>query len=80
MSRRFGERKKVQAQKQKVAMRGVKVKITKSYNYSTPFGLEYEAKGFYIQKKHMIIVGELNRDNTMRIKYPKDDVQINILY
>ena len=60
-------------------MKGIKVKINKSSNYPTPFGLEYDAKGFYIQKKSIIIVGLLNHDNTIRIKYPIQDVTIEII-
>lgn len=60
-------------------MKGIKVKINKSSNYPTPFGLEYDAKGFYIQKKSIIIVGLLNPDNTIRIKYPIQDVTIEII-
>jgi hypothetical protein len=60
-------------------MKGVRVKITPRSNYPTPFGLEYNAKGFYIQKKHIIVVGELSRDTTVRIKYPKDEVEISII-
>ena len=60
-------------------MQGVKVKIKKSSDYPTPFGLEYDAKGFYIQNKSIIIVGRINPDNTIRIKYPKDDIQITII-
>ena len=60
-------------------MKGIKVKISKSSDYPTPFGLEYEAKGFYIQKKNIIIVGKLYPDNTIRIKYPIQDVSIEII-
>ena len=57
-------------------MEGVKVKITKSKDYPTPYGLEYEAKGAYVQGKYIIVVGNLEKGNTIRIKYPKKDVSI----
>lgn len=60
-------------------MKGIKVKINKSSDYPTPFGLSYEAKGFYIQKIFIIIVGQLDPDNTIRIKYPINDVTIEII-
>jgi hypothetical protein len=60
-------------------MVGVKVKINPSSNYPTPFGLEYSAKGFYIQKKHVIVVGNLSDDSTVRIKYPLNDVKVELI-
>lgn len=59
-------------------IKGIKVKIFKTSDYPTPFGLEYDAKGFYIQKNNVIIVGTLNPDSTIRIKYPIEDVYIEI--
>lgn len=57
-------------------MNGVRVKITKG-NFPTPFGLEYEAKGAYIQNKNIIIVGNLKDNSTVRVKYPKQNVELN---
>lgn len=61
---------------------GIRVKITrdKKSSFPTPFGLDYCAKGFYIQKKFAIIVGNLSDDSTIRIKYPIDNVSIEIIY
>lgn len=56
-------------------MNGVKVTITKG-NFPTPFGLEYQAKGAYIQNKHIIVVGNLKDNSTIRIKYPKENVKL----
>ena len=60
-------------------MIGVKVKINPRISVPTPFGLEYEAKGFYMQGKNIIVVGRLEPENTIRIKYPKDWVMIEII-
>ena len=57
-------------------MNGVKVKIAKG-NFPTPFGLEYEAKGAYVQNKYIIVVGNLKDNSTIRIKYPKDNVKLS---
>lgn len=56
-------------------MNGVKVTIEPG-DFPTPFGLQYEAKGAYIQGKNVIVVGRLNPDSTIRLKYPKTHVQI----
>jgi hypothetical protein len=56
-------------------MNGVKVKI-KEGNFPTPFGLEYTAKGAYVQGKHIIVVGNIENDSTIRIKYPKQNVML----
>lgn len=61
-------------------VKGVSVIIVPTSNYPTPFGLKYEAKGFYIQKNKIVVVGNLENNNTMRIKYPVNDVSINIKY
>ena len=60
-------------------MIGIKVKITPASEYPTPFGLEYSAKGFYVQKKHIVVVGNLSNDSTTRIKYPLNDVKIDLI-
>jgi hypothetical protein len=56
-------------------MNGVKVKITQG-NFPTPFGLEYEAKGAYLQGKYIVVVGNLKDNSTIRIKYPKDNCKL----
>ena len=60
-------------------MKGIIVKISKTSDYPTPFGLDYEAKGFYIQKKNIVVVGRLNPENTVRVSYPLKDVNIEII-
>jgi len=57
-------------------MNGVEVKIKSSTVANTPFGLVYKAKGAYVQGKYIIVVGQLNPDSTIRIKYPKTDVDL----
>lgn len=61
---------------------GIHVKIKKS-NFPTPFGLDYFAKGFYIQGKFAIVVGNLgdekNSESTIRLKYPIDNVSIEMI-
>jgi len=54
---------------------GVKVTIIKG-DFPTPFGLEYEAKGAYVQNKHIIVVGNLKDNSTIRIKYPKENIKL----
>lgn len=61
-------------------MRGVKVTVSPDCAYPKPFGLVYEAKGFYIQKRHIVVVGNLKDDSTIRLKYPLKDVQIEIIF
>jgi len=57
--------------------KGIIVKISESTIYPTPYGYEYKAKGCYVNKKFLIVVGHLEQDNTIRIKYPMKDI-INI--
>tara|TARA_R110000868_G_scaffold14426_4_gene67190 strand:+ start:15202 stop:15381 length:180 start_codon:yes stop_codon:yes gene_type:complete len=59
-------------------MNGVKVSITNG-NFPVPFGLNYEAKGAYVQGKYIVVVGRLNPDNTIRIKYPKSNVKLEFI-
>lgn len=59
-------------------MNGVEVTITEGH-FSTPFGLQYKAKGAYVQGKHIIVVGRLEPDNTIRIKYPKENVKLKFI-
>jgi hypothetical protein len=59
-------------------MNGVKVTITKG-DFPTPFGLEYTAKGAYVQKKHIVVVGTLHPDTTIRIKYPKSHIKLEFI-
>lgn len=57
----------------------VEVCINKTSNYPTPFGLIYDAKGFYIQGKYIIVVGNMDTNSTIRIKYPLKDVSIRLI-
>jgi len=57
--------------------KGIKIKISETTSYPTPYGYEYNAKGCYVNKKFLIVVGHLEQDNTIRIKYPMKDI-INI--
>ncbi len=59
-------------------MNGVKVTLVKG-DFPTPFGLEYTAKGAYVQGKNIIVVGNLNLDNTIRIKYPKTHIKLEFI-
>lgn len=57
----------------------VEIVTSKTKNYPTPHGLRYEAKGAYRQGKYIVVVGSINPDNTVRIKYPVEDVKITLL-
>jgi hypothetical protein len=57
----------------------VEIVTSKIKNYPTPHGLRYEAKGAYRQGKNIVVVGCFNPDNTVRIKYPAEDVKITVL-
>ena len=57
--------------------KGIKVTISENTNSPTPYGFEYLAKGCYINKKNIIIVGNLINNNTIRLSYPIKDI-INI--
>jgi len=57
--------------------KGIKVAISEKTEYPTPYGYEYSAKGCYVNKKFLIVVGHLEKDNTIRLKYPMKDI-INI--
>ncbi len=60
-------------------MNGVNVIISKKCTYPTPNGHSYLAKGAYRQGKFIIVVGRLGKQaNTIRLKYPADDVQIEM--
>lgn len=61
---------------------GIRVKIIRDgkSSFPTPFGLNYCAKGFYIQGKFAIIVGNLSDNSTIRMKYPIDNVSIELIY
>ena len=66
--------------KKKDMFKGIKVKISEKTNSSTPYGFEYKAKGCYVNKKNLIVVGHIENDNTIRLKYPmKDIISIEIL-
>lgn len=67
-------------------IKGVKVEIIKSNNnYPLPFGRKYLAKGFYIQGKYVVVVGQIEdkyentTENTIRMKYPISDVKIELI-
>lgn len=53
--------------------------INKNPNYPIPYGKKYEAKGAYRQGKYIVVVGHLNPENTIRIKYPADDVKLTFV-
>ena len=57
--------------------KGVKVTISDQTTNPTPYGLEYNAKGCYVNKKNLIVVGNLIDDNTIRLSYPMKDI-INV--
>ena len=57
-------------------MNGVEVNIISTTKSPTPYGLSYKAKGAYVQGKYIIVVGNLELNNTIRIKYPKNDIQL----
>lgn len=61
-------------------MEKVIVEITnENPDYPTPFGLNYEAKGAYRQGKYIIVVGRLNPDTSIRIKYPAKDLKLTFI-
>jgi hypothetical protein len=53
--------------------------LNESPNYPTPFGKKYEAKGAYRQGKYIIVVGEVKSNNTIRIKYPAQDLKLEFV-
>jgi hypothetical protein len=57
-------------------MNGVKVKIDPNYCGYAPFGFNYEAKGAYIQGNFVIVVGNLKENTSIRMKYPKNIVNL----
>ena len=59
------------------SLKGISVEISETTDYPTPYGYKYNAKGCYVNKKFIIVVGHLEKDNTIRIKYPMKDI-INI--
>jgi hypothetical protein len=54
---------------------GVKVTISEKTTSPTPYGLEYKAKGCYVNKKNLIVVGNLETNSTVRITYPMKDIE-----
>lgn len=60
-------------------MTGVEVNITKRSEYPTPYGLNYLAKGAYRQGKYIIVVGHIESNSTIRIKYPATDVEVKLI-
>lgn len=59
-----------------MAMIGVEVTIKKECDYPTPFGKSYKAKGAYVQGKFIVVVGRIDPDNTIRVKYPAEFVSL----
>lgn len=57
-------------------MKGVEVRISGSYDGPMPFGPYYLAKGAYVQGKHIVIVGNLANDSTIRVKYPSSAITV----
>lgn len=53
--------------------------LNENPDYPTPFGKKYEAKGAYRQGKHIVVVGEIESDNTIRIKYPAQDLKLTFI-
>lgn len=64
-------------------MNGVHVEINNKSkkDYPVPYGFSYKAKGAYRQGKYIIVVGVLKKtfENTIRIKYPYEDVTIKLI-
>lgn len=53
--------------------------INDNPSYPTPYGKKYEAKGAYRQGKYIIVVGNIENDNTIRIKYPASDLKLHFV-
>jgi hypothetical protein len=53
--------------------------LNETPSYLTPFGKKYEAKGAYRQGKHIVVVGEIKSDSTIRIKYPAGDLKLTFV-
>lgn len=51
----------------------------KQYKFTAKIGKEvFHPKGFYYQKKYIILVGDVDRDHTMRRKELIEDVEITV--
>jgi hypothetical protein len=53
--------------------------LNENPSYPTPFGKKYEAKGAYRQGKYIIVVGEIESNSTIRIKYPAQDLKLQFI-
>jgi len=53
--------------------------LNENPSYPTPFGKKYEAKGAYRQGKYIIVVGEIESNTTIRIKYPAQDLKLEFI-
>jgi hypothetical protein len=53
--------------------------LNENPSYPTPFGKKYEAKGAYRQGKYIIVVGEIESNGTIRIKYPAQDLKLEFI-
>jgi hypothetical protein len=59
---------------------GVHVELHKDTLSPTPYGLTYEAKGAYVQEKYIIVVGNIQKNTTTRLKYRKEEVKYLTFY
>lgn len=53
--------------------------INDNPSYPIPYGKKYEAKGAYRQGKYIIVVGNIENNNTIRIKYPASDLKLRFV-
>ena len=53
--------------------------LNENPSYPTPYGKKYEAKGAYRQGKFIIVVGSIEQNNTIRIKYPASDLKLTFV-
>jgi len=53
--------------------------LNESPRYPTPYGRNYDAKGAYRQGKYIVVVGNIKLNNTIRIKYPAEDVKLTFI-
>ena len=60
-------------------IKGVRAIINKDTTAHTPYGYDYVAKGFYIQGKKVVVVGQVETGSTVRLSYPADDVHVKII-
>lgn len=58
---------------------GVRVELDGGCKSPMPFGRSYVAKGFYVQGKHVIVVGEQKTGSTVRLKYGLHEAKISLI-